>query len=72
MKVYKPYPSKGFAWGIGLVVFVTVLTGIPAGINLFSGNMNPGFLLTMGIVLVFVTALAGYFTWSAKNMEYVE
>lgn len=71
MKVYKPVPGKGVAWGIGLVIFVAAVTGIPVVINLASGRPNPGFLSVMGLMFVFVLALAGYFTWAAKNLQYV-
>ncbi len=70
MTVYKPAPSKGPAWGLGFLVFVVVITGVPVGINLASGKPNPAFLSVMGLTFIFVAAMAGYFAWAAKNMEY--
>ncbi len=71
MTIYKPTPGKGFAWGIGLVAFMVLITGLPVIINLASGKPNPGFLSVIGLILIFITAMAVYFAWAAKNMEYV-
>lgn len=70
MKIFKPTPGKGVAWGIGGMIISALPLAIFMGINL-AGKPNYSFLLTMGIILVLMTAMFGYFTWAAKNMQYV-
>ncbi len=70
MKIFKPTPGKGVAWGIGGMIVSILPLAIIMGINL-AGKPNYSFLLTMGIILVLMTAMFGYFTWAAKNMQYV-
>lgn len=71
MTTYKSAPSKGVIWGIGLMLFIGLVMAIPIGINLTQGKIVPGFLVLMGFVFAFVISLTGYFTWAAKNMEYI-
>lgn len=70
MKVFKPTPGKGAAWGIGGIIFMALIFAVPLGFNLAGKPMMP-FMLTMGILFVLVTGMFGYFTWAARNMEYV-
>lgn len=70
MKEFKPVHGRGFVWGLILLIFVLLIVAVPVGINIYSGIVIPGFIVVMGIISVFVTAMFGYFTWSAKNMKY--
>lgn len=69
MKIYKPTPSKGFVWSIVLMLFVTVIVTVPLAISIASGP-NAGFPLIMGLVLLLVVGMSGYFAWAAKNLRY--
>ncbi len=71
MKTFKPVQGRGFIWGLFFLIFVGLIVTIPVTINLVSGKIIPGFLVVMGTVSVLVTAMIGYFVWSAKSMEYV-
>lgn len=70
MKVFKPTPGKGFAWCIGGMIFSALIFAIPVGVNMV-GKANLSFLLIMGLTSVLMMAMFGYFTWAARNMEYI-
>lgn len=70
MKEFKPYPGKGFAWGVGLGLFVGLITLGPIIINLLSKS-NPVFLSVMGLVFILTAGLFIYFAWAAKNLRYI-
>lgn len=69
MKIFKPTPGKGVAWGIGGIIFMTVIFALPIGFSL-AGKPILSFLIIMGLLYVLIAAMFVYFTWAAKNMEY--
>lgn len=71
MKIFKPTPGKGVAWGIGGIIFMTVIIALPIGFNLAASQPILPFLMIMGILYVLIVAMFGYFTWAANNMEYI-
>lgn len=69
MKIYKPTPSKGFLWSIILMLFTVAIVAVPLAFG--AANVpKTGFPVVMGLILVIVAGMFGYFAWAAKNMQY--
>ncbi|HWI54185.1 MAG TPA: PH domain-containing protein [Desulfobacteria bacterium] len=71
MKTFKPVQGRGFLWGIVIMIFVGFILTLPITFSMVSGTVIPGFIAVMTIISALVAAMMGYFTWSAKSMEYI-
>jgi hypothetical protein len=71
MTTFRPVQGKGFAWGIGFMVFTGACVATPIVISVTGKNQAPALTVTLGLLLVAITAMFGYFSWAVKNMEYV-
>lgn len=71
MKVYKPVAGKGVAWGIGLLVFIMLVTTLPLLFSTIAGTPQLGFILIMSFISVLCAGMFGYFLWAVSNLHYV-
>lgn len=70
MNIYKPVPSKGVAWGIGMMIACGIVVLIPLILSLHSGQVLWPVALIMGITFLGLVGMFAYFTLAAKNMAY--
>lgn len=71
MNSYKPVAGKGVTWGIVGMVFSGTILLLPIIFTYISGNVALPFVIVMGLLFCGLIGMFGYFTWAAKNMEYV-
>lgn len=71
MKSYKPVRGKGVTWGVAGMVFSGTILLLPIIFTFISGKVEPPFVIIMGLLFLGMVIMFGYFTWAAKNMEYV-
>lgn len=70
MKVYKPVAGKGFAWGVGFLIFTVAVTALPIIFSSMAGAPKLSFLLIMGFISLMCAGMFGYFLWAISNLHY--
>lgn len=70
MKIYKPYPGKGASYGTVFLILLLAIMTVPL-IQIWRSTGNLGAVLPVGILVLFLLGIFGYFIYTAATLRYI-